>query len=214
MRPSAPFLIVLTSFVPVLLAVPANAPLAAPDHAVLVSFGPTTFLDTELREAMGTGVAAELGYAGRLRAGRDLWLDVTIAYQRAAGPTFREDPTFELDDSELQVIPVGLGIRELTGVDREAPLRLYLGVGALWAWARWDPPLSPAASASTFGGYVEIRPELCVGSRTDLWLRQRIHIMADTGLDGWTEVNPSALAFTGGVRVAFGRSESGEEEER
>lgn len=178
----------------------ARADSPSNSQALQFSIGPWTLLDPDLREVFGTGVALDLSYAGQLNPDGGPWLEVSTGYYRATGPTSTPDPTFEVDDTVTSLIPVSLGIRNSIG-NAAGPLRVYLGAGATWAFQRWSPPYGDAESASTFGGYLDLRPELRVSRGIHLWARQRLHLLSDNRFENSFEVNPSGLALSFGLRL-------------
>ena len=177
-------------------------PVSSGPHAVQLAVGPWSLVDQDLRDALGTGIAIEFAYAAKLRADRGPWLDVSLGYQKSSGPLLDRDPTFELDDSELTVIPFSIGIRGLLAPDWEtAPVRIYAGVGVTWAGTRWSTHFKDPETNSTFGGYVELRPEVRIGERVHLLLRQRLLLLADSRFDDSSmELNASGLALSAGIR--------------
>ncbi|MEZ4648161.1 MAG: hypothetical protein R3E97_05130 [Candidatus Eisenbacteria bacterium] len=171
-------------------------------QSVQLSVGPWALMEQDLRDALGTGFAAELAYAAKLRVDRGPWLDVSLGFEKSSGPIVTPDPTFEVDDSELTVIPFSIGIRGLVAPESEgAPVRVYAGLGATWAGLRWDTHFEETESNSTFGGYAELRPELQLTPKLHLWLRQRLTILADSRFDDSSiELNASGLMFSAGLR--------------
>ena len=165
------------------------------------SIGPWTLLDSDLRESFGTGLALDFSYAGQLNADRGPWLEVGVGYYRASGQTITPDPTFEVDDTVMELVPISIGVRNPLGTNDSGPLRIYLGAGATWALQRWDPPFRDSESSSTFGAYIELRPELRLRSGLHVWVRQRLHLLSDNRFERSYEVNPSGLALSFGLRL-------------
>lgn len=181
------------------LALSVGVATASNVQSLQVAIGPWTLVDQDLRDGLGTGICLDFAYASQLSSQRGPWLEITAGYQRAAGPLGEPDPTFEVEDTVLELIPFSVGVRNRAGTDQDGPIGVYLGAGATWALERWSPAGSDTESSSTFGGYVELRPDIRVREGIHVWLRQRFHLLTDSRFGSLSEVNPSGLSFSFGL---------------
>jgi hypothetical protein len=182
---------------PALLLLPFSSPAAGAQTRYRIEAGGGVFipLDGDERDAFGPAGLVNVGFAAGLTTGILLTLDAGMFH--ASGEEFTGDPTFDLPESRYSGYPVTLGFRFNTSSSgEERPVRLYLGLGVRTLFTRYEPPFGADQSASLVGLVTEFRPEIRLGEKTDLYLRQRFVFIGNTDHGNRTrevDFNGSAL---------------------
>jgi len=108
------------------------------------------------------------------------------------------------------VVPVNLGVRANISSTSSPPterVRLYFGGGATIAWTRWEPSPElglPVEEELTFGGFLEIRPEVVIGERWRGFGRARVTLLLDVQYAFIDDVNYSGALFQLGLARVIG----------
>lgn len=198
LRLRSSLLAVVVAGLPALLLLPLPGPAAAgPDTRYRIEAGGGVFipLDGDERDAFGPAGLVNLGLAAGLTP--QIWLTLDAGMFGASGEEFTGDDTFDLPESRYSGYPVTLGFRFNTSSSgEERPVRLYLGLGFRTLFSRYEPPFGPDHTAALMGLVTEFRPEIRLGEKTGLYLRQRFAFMGSTDHGNRTrtvDYNGSAL---------------------
>jgi hypothetical protein len=183
LRCRSPLLSALAAGLPVLLLLLPSGPVAAattePRYLVEAGGGVFIPLDGYERDTFGPAGLVNVGFAAGLT--NNLWLTLDAGRFQASGEEFVSDDTFDLPESRYSGYPVTLGFRFNTSSSgEERPVRLYLGLGFRTLFTRYEPPFGDEHTASLMGFVTEFRPEIRLGGKTSLYLRQRFVFMGDT----------------------------------
>jgi hypothetical protein len=185
-----------------MLALPAggDALAARSEHALELGAGVFVPFSGDNRDDFGTGGALQIGLASRL-GWKSTWLVADAGFIRSRGQDFPDDDTFETPDSECWVIPVTLGVRVNASSEGETlPVRLYLGTGFLTVFTSYEPAFGESSSTPAFGGMAELRTEISLGSRSNLYIRQRVALMTDVDYESRTgDLNHSGTVLDAGL---------------
>lgn len=182
---------------PALFLLSFSDPVAGAETRYRIEAGGGVFipLDGDERDAFGPAGLVNVGFAAGLTPG--IWLTLDAGMFRASGEEFVGDDTFDLPESHYSGYPVTLGFRFNTSSSgEERPVRLYVGLGVRTLFTRYEPPFGPDHTASLTGVVTEFRPEIRLGDKTDLYLRQRFAFMGNTDHGNRTrdvDFNGSAL---------------------
>lgn len=182
------------------LFLPAPAHAGPRKAALDLSAGLQIPFSRENRDLLGTGVVISAGLPTRLSDSG--WMILDVAFLYTAGRLTVPDPTFEMAETRLWLVPITLGWRfnsATRGEDRAS--RLYLGFG-FQSWLTWyADPGAPTLFQPAFGVMAEWRHELDLGRRSTLFVRQRF--MATTSQRYDRRV--SEIGFSG-TTLEFGLS--------
>jgi hypothetical protein len=151
------------------------------------------------REVYGLGSTFALSYSGRL--GSDSWVSLEVGHTRASGREFQWDATFERPEEEYWFVPLVVGLRDnLVPSDIDTPFRFYGGIGLAMVQTGWREGSGASHQAATWGLVFEIRPEVSLAERWNLWVRERASFLAVVDYAGpVSDLNYSGLAAQVGL---------------
>lgn len=171
------------------------------EHRVAAGFGIFTPFDREHREVFGSGPELSMEYSIRISK-HDAWLGIEAGWVHGSGDPIPHDPTFETEAS-YDVIPISVGVRT-AGAASDRRARVYLGIAGQWLFTRYHGPFGGKESGTTMALVVEFRPEIDIGSRLLLWLREQVRISAATTYGELNqEVSYGGAVFQAGLGWRF-----------
>ncbi len=165
-----------------LLATSGRADSSGGDQSVRAELTCGVAFPTDDHVAAAFDWAPSFGLGIAARSGARRWMAMDLGVHRYSGLELAPDPTFELSDETIRVIPVRFGFRwDLSRLDEDAPpATILLGAGLATAIVRWEgsPELGDTESSSfRVGPYVELQPQFRVGDAWHVFVRQRFTLL-------------------------------------
>ena len=176
----------LTAVVATACSPPAACADTLDDQTVRVEFTGGVAFPTDDRVSDAFDPAASFGLGVAARTGMRRWMTLDVGVHRYSGLELVPDPTFELSDEKVRVLPVRFGFRwDLARMNDDAPpATVLVGLGLATALVSWDgsPELGDADGNSFRAGpFIEVQPQFRVAERWHVFVRQRF-----TLLGNWT----------------------------
>ena len=114
------------------------------------------------------------------------------------------DPTFQRPESKYWVVPIILAVQaDLVPERVEGPLALYLGFGGQTVLTGFTNRYGNSRRAPTFGGLIELRPEITISPTLSIWARQRLSVMGNVRYPGgFGDINYSGSLVQLGLSLA------------
>jgi hypothetical protein len=204
MRSRSGWLVALVTALAIHLISAGPASAEGLSQAIDFSGGAAIPFDSEHRDVYGVGSAIGFGYSYRLTTG-DVWLTLDAGYRRASGQEFFDDPTFEFEDAEYWLVPLGIGIRtNLIPAAHRRNVQLYGGASFLTVVTHWEGPFGESDHSSVLGFAVELRPEIAINDRWGFWFRDRFSFLGEVTYDGLVnDLNHSSSTIEAGLRYGW-----------
>ena len=187
---------VLLAFLQV-LCVPDALP-----HAIEFSGGVHTTFDAQHRQEFGHASAFSVAYSAPLSP-RDVHLIIEVGY---VYNTAQVDPYYldlppTVPDAHYWLVPITLGIRTNLIPERyQGPIGFYFGIGLSTLFTGIDQ-YGSEGTATSFGGMVELRPEIRLTQGVSVWVRNRFSIAADAKYDEGGSLDFSGATLQLGVSL-------------
>lgn len=187
------------------LAVAGNKPM----YQVSAGMGSRVPLGGDTRERYGSDFVSSMGAAVRLEPGRG-WVFVEVGYIASSGDEIGFDPTFELPNSDVTIVPVLVGLRGVLG-NPSPRARAWVGgaVAGSITWVSKQGPFDDDQTASSIGLTVEIRPEARIAENWSLWVADRISLATSASFGGDREsVSIGSASLHLGLSHSWGSGET------
>jgi hypothetical protein len=188
-------------------------PRSAAAHGFEASAGFYTNYDPDFNEFFGASFAARLAYSLPLSP-NDVHVFAEVGYVHGDGPGaygtqgFYIEPTVALLDStgtlqsSFTLWPVTLGIRtNLVPSRYRSSVGLYLGLGMVTMFTRYENVSGTSSTTPVLGGMVELRPQVRVSSAVALWIDPRLVFVSDAKYSGGPDINFGGSTLEFGVTV-------------
>ncbi len=177
------------TLVAALLALPCAAKAnVALSPAISFGGGVHAVFDDDLSEAFGPEPRFTLGLSAPLTPG-DLRVAVEFGVVSAEGQVYTQDPTFDLPDATCRWYPISIGFRGNTvPLQQRGTVGLWIGAAVVVAPLTYEDPFGKEQTSVSSGCTLELRPEVRVHEKFDLWARAQLALM--TGV----EINSAAVS--------------------
>ncbi len=158
--------------------------------------------DGDLRTVFGSSLMGSLAYSTAINpAGTRVFIEV--GYSRGSGQLVTSfDPTFKVPESERWLVPIALGI--MTNPfpkGSQSSVGIGLGAGFMNMLTGFTDHNGESYTGPAFGIFADLRPEVRISNRWNVWVRQRITLVTDVNYGrGVGEFNYSGTSIMLGLR--------------
>jgi hypothetical protein len=211
-RRSLPTLFAIACIVATAVTTPAHADgWRSPEQVLGLELSAGIYAPTSERveRQYGTGFSGRATLHASLRPGGQTWFAWSLGYRRTTGQIVETPDTFEVDDAEVNMVPMTVGAyfdlihRHHANEDRY-PLAFHAGAGLEFLWVDWSiPEAVPADNVEdqiVLGPYIELLPTLDM-NKFRITFRSRISLLGNAGYDSIAldDVNFSGLQLELGL---------------
>jgi hypothetical protein len=137
-----------------------------------------------LREVYGSGGYVSGGLAFPFSENRSR-LRLEAGYVTASGRQIRHDPTFEIGENKIWLVPISLGLETNAHRSTDADaVRVWVGLHAILAFTGWEDPVLGEFKSPAMGGAMELRPEIPIHRNLALWASYRLTVLTEVEYQG------------------------------
>lgn len=172
-------------------------------HTIELGGGFQSNFKSDHRTEFGTAGILSLGYSLAIVPDRSRFL-LEVDYLWATADQGQPDPTFQRPESKYWVVPIILAVQaDLVPERVEGPLAIYLGFGGQTVLTGFTNRDGNSRREPTFGGLIELRPEITISPTLSIWARQRLSVMGNVRYPGgFGDINYSGSLVQLGLSLA------------